>query len=43
MELEDVIYDLNLRAGQVDRWTRTWFHDQGLQELLGTIRYPKAA
>jgi RNA-directed DNA polymerase len=33
----------NLRAGQVDRWTRTWFHDQGLYKLMGTIRYPKAA
>jgi RNA-directed DNA polymerase len=33
----------NLRAGQVDRWTRTWFHDQGLHKLMGTIRYPKVA
>lgn len=33
----------NLRAGQADRWTRTWFHDQGLYKLMGTIRYPKAA
>ena len=33
----------NLRAGQVDRWTRAWFHDQGLYQLMGTIRYPKAA
>jgi len=33
----------NLRSGQVDRWTRTWFHDQGLCKLMGTIRYPKAA
>ena len=33
----------NLRAGQVDRWTRTWLHDQGLHKLMGTIRYPKAA
>jgi RNA-directed DNA polymerase len=33
----------NLRAGQVDRWTPAWFHDQGLHKLLGTIRYPKAA
>ena len=33
----------NLRAGQADRWTRTWFHDQGLHKLIGTIRYPKAA
>jgi RNA-directed DNA polymerase len=33
----------NLRAGQADRWTRSWFHDQGLHQLMGTIRYPKAA
>jgi RNA-directed DNA polymerase len=33
----------NLRAGQADRWKRTWFHDQGLHKLMGTIRYPKAA
>jgi RNA-directed DNA polymerase len=33
----------NLRAGQPGRWTRTWFHDQGLHQLMGTIRYPKAA
>ena len=33
----------NLRAGQADRWQRTWFHDQGLHKLMGTVRYPKAA
>jgi len=33
----------NLRAGQADKWTSTWFHDQGLHKLMGTIRYPKAA
>ena len=33
----------NLHAGQADRWTRTWFHDQGLHKLMGNIRYPKAA
>jgi RNA-directed DNA polymerase len=33
----------NLRAGQADRWTPGWFHDQGLYQLMGTIRYPKAA
>jgi RNA-directed DNA polymerase len=33
----------NLRTGQAGRWTRTWFHDQGLHQLMGTIRYPKAA
>ena len=33
----------NLRAGQAGRWTEAWFHDQGLYQLMGTIRYPKAA
>ena len=33
----------NLRAGQAGVWTESWFHDQGLHQLLGTIRYPKAA
>jgi RNA-directed DNA polymerase len=33
----------NLHAGQADRWTPDWFHDQGLHQLMGTIRYPKAA
>jgi RNA-directed DNA polymerase len=33
----------HLRAGQADRWTTAWFHDQGLHKLMGTIRYPKAA
>jgi RNA-directed DNA polymerase len=33
----------NLRAGQASTWTRNWFHDQGLHQLMGTIRYPKAA
>jgi RNA-directed DNA polymerase len=33
----------NLHAGQAARWTRHWFHDQGLYQLMGTIRYPKAA
>ncbi|MGH9044807.1 MAG: group II intron reverse transcriptase/maturase [Acidimicrobiales bacterium] len=33
----------NLHAGQATRWTRTWFHDQGLHQFMGTIRYPKAA
>lgn len=33
----------NLRAGQADKWTRFWFHDQGLHQLMGTIRYPEAA
>ena len=33
----------NLRAGQAKGWTEAWFHDQGLHQLLGTVRYPKAA
>jgi RNA-directed DNA polymerase len=33
----------NLHAGQATRWTSAWFHDQGLHQLMGTIRYPKAA
>ena len=33
----------NLRPGQASVWTRTWFHDQGLHQLMGTIRYPQAA
>ncbi|MQA92901.1 MAG: group II intron reverse transcriptase/maturase, partial [Gemmatimonas sp.] len=33
----------NLRAGQADQWTRHWFKEQGLHQLMGTIRYPKAA
>ncbi len=33
----------HVRAGQANRWTHAWFHDQGLHTLMGTIRYPKAA
>jgi len=33
----------NLRAGQAGRWTEAWFHGQGLHQLTGTVRYPKAA
>ena len=33
----------NLHAGQASKWTEAWFHDQGLHQLMGTIRYPKAA
>jgi len=33
----------NLRAGLANKWTPDWFHDQGLHQLMGTIRYPKAA
>ena len=33
----------NLHAGQASKWTESWFHDQGLHQLMGTIQYPKAA
>ena len=33
----------NLRAGQASKWTPAWSHDQGLHQLMGTIRYPKTA
>jgi len=33
----------NLRAGQASKWTPAWSHDQGLRQLMGTIRYPKTA
>jgi RNA-directed DNA polymerase len=33
----------NLKAGQAERWTRTWFHGLGLHQLTGTIRYPGTA
>ena len=33
----------NLRAGQVDQWTRAWLEGHGLHRLSGTIQYPKAA
>ena len=33
----------NLRPGKATLWTPAWFHDQGLHQLMGTIRYPKAA
>ncbi len=33
----------NLRAEQADRWTPARFHDQGLHQLMGTTRYPRAA
>lgn len=33
----------NLRAGQASNWTPAWPHDQGLHQLMGTIRYPKTA
>ena len=33
----------NLKAGQVERWTRHWFRGPGLHQLMGTIRYPGTA
>ena len=33
----------NLRAGQADQWTRQWFGELGLHQLMGTIRYPGVA
>jgi RNA-directed DNA polymerase len=36
-------YGRNLRAGQAERWTRHWFKELGLHQLMGTIRYPGTA
>lgn len=33
----------NLHAGQAARWTRLWFRELGLHQLMGTIRYPGVA
>jgi RNA-directed DNA polymerase len=33
----------NLRAGEVKRWTREFFHSHGLYRLRGTVQYPEAA
>ena len=33
----------NLRAGQADRWTRTWFHDQGLYKFNGHYPLPEGS
>ena len=33
----------NLRPRQADQWTRQWFVELGLHQLMGTIRYPGAA
>ena len=33
----------NLRAGQADQWTRQWLYELGLHQLMGIIRYPRAA
>jgi RNA-directed DNA polymerase len=33
----------NLRAGRAARWNEAWFVEQGLHQLMGTIRYPGVA
>ncbi len=33
----------HLHAGQIDRWTRDYFHALGLHRLRGTVQYPEAA
>ena len=33
----------HLRAGELDRWSRDYFHGFGLHRLRGTVRYPEAA
>lgn len=33
----------HLRAGQLEHWTRDFFHDHGLYRLRGTVRYPESA
>ena len=33
----------NLRPGELDRWSRDYFHGLGLHRLRGTVRYPEAA
>jgi len=30
----------HLRAGEVERWTRDYFHNLGLHRLRGTVQYP---
>jgi hypothetical protein len=32
-----------LRAGEIERWTRDYFHALGLHRLRGTVAYPEAA
>ena len=32
-----------LRAGEMETWTRDYFHQLGLHRLRGTVRYPEAA
>ncbi|MDQ2668366.1 MAG: group II intron reverse transcriptase/maturase [Gemmatimonadota bacterium] len=33
----------HLRAGEIDRWSRDYFHSFGLHRLRGTVKYPEAA
>ena len=33
----------HLRPGEVERWSREYFHGLGLHRLRGTVRYPEAA
>ncbi|WP_272087252.1 group II intron reverse transcriptase/maturase [Nannocystis bainbridge] len=33
----------HLRAGEVESWTRDFFHNHGLHRLRGTVQYPEAA
>jgi RNA-directed DNA polymerase len=33
----------HLRAGEVERWTRDYFHNLGLHRLRGTVKYPELA
>jgi group II intron reverse transcriptase/maturase len=33
----------NLRTGDLERWSRDFFHDLGLHRLRGTVQYPEAA
>ena len=32
-----------LRPGEIEGWTREFFHRLGLHRLRGTVRYPEAA
>lgn len=32
----------HLRPGEIEGWTRVFFHDLGLHRLRGTVRYPEA-
>ena len=31
----------HLRPGEVERWSRDYFHNLGLHRLRGTVRYPE--